>query len=224
MTTITSDTIQALIVAALLGPNAGASPPVYATGAGPNVFAPRDWPTTPGELPMILVQSPSERKESWGRAAPGFTVVTTYSIQARVTSRAQDDDAAAGALLAALAVLQRQIEVAVINDHDLYAAIQQVKEVRILNDVSPKGEQPVGQLSMEFDVEYAQAYDDFHIPDASAIEELAVFADLVNVFSAQSDLSGDQPDNPFRTDGNPAPRTQGPDGRAEGAFTATLPQ
>lgn len=211
--TVTADVLQGLVVAALLGPQGGPA----ATGAGVNVFSPRDWPTTTDEMPIILVQSPSETKESLGRSgAQQFTVTATIRVVARVKALAQTGDQGAMAALAAIGVLQRQIEVAVINDYDLDQVIQQIASVAVKNGVSSEAEVHVAELVMDFAFEFYQGPEDFAPVVATPIDQLAVFADLVNVFSPTDTF--DPALEPF-TAATPAPRTEGPDGRPEASIS-----
>jgi hypothetical protein len=212
MTAITSDVLQGLMVAAMMG----------ATAAGTNVFAPRDWPTDTSEMPILLVQSPSEVKENAaGRSGPPqFTVTTTIRVVGRVTAKAQTGDAGAMAALAATGVLQRQIEVAVINNYALRRAIQQFSSVTVKNGVSAEGEQHIAELVMDFALEFYQGPEDFAPNPSSVLEQFAIYADLVNVFSPTGTFAG----TPFAGQAHPSPRTSGPDGRAEGAAVINIPQ
>lgn len=198
----TSDRLQALMVAALAG----------TTAAIDNVFTPRDWPTTPIETPILLVQSPSEHKESLGRSgAQQFTTTVTIRVVGRLTGKAQTGDAGAMAVLAALGVFQGQIERAVINSYDLTQAIQQIAAVDVKNGVSSDSELHLGELVMDFHLETYEGPELFAPIDSSPIDEMAIYADLVNVYSPTGvfvDLE------PFDA-ATPAPRTEGPDGRPE---------
>lgn len=210
--TTTSDTLQALMVAVLTG----------STAAGDQVFAPRDWPTTPIETPILLIQSPTEHKESLGRSgAQQFTTTITIRVVGRLTGKAETGDAGAAAVLAALGVLQGQIERAVINSYDLTRAIQQIAAVDVQNGVKADAELHLGELVMDFHLETYEGPEDFAPIAATPIEEMAIFADLVNVFSPTGTF--DPALEPF-TAARPAPRTEGPDGRPEASQLTTLPQ
>ncbi len=210
--TTTADDLVALMVVALTG----------STAAANNVFAPRDWPAQLGVMPILKVQSPTERKESLGRSgAQQFNVIATVRVIGNVTALASSGDAGAAAAMAALRVLQRQIEVAIINSYDLTLRIQQIAFVEIQNRITSEGKQHVGELIMDFGLEFYQGPEDFAPPTISALEEMAIFTDLINVF----DPNGDYPAPPVTDPVVPAPRTSGPDGRAEGAgLLIELPQ
>lgn len=203
MTTTTPEVLADLVVAALLGK----------TVAAAAVHPCRDWPTKLDDLPMIVLDMPSEAKTSLGNAGyPSFNSVATIPIHGRVTAKAGAGDAGANAVRAALAILKRQIEVAVINDPAIMKLIQQFPFVRSRMGVSSEGAQHVGEVIVEVGMEYFQGDEDFAQPEVSDLEALQVYADLLNVF----DPSKTYPDPPFPDAVTPAPRTSGPDGRAEG--------
>ncbi|HEX3809605.1 MAG TPA: hypothetical protein VHW02_07860 [Rhizomicrobium sp.] len=207
--TTTSDSLVDLVVAALRN----------RTGAGANVFVPRTWPTAQDLMPIILVQSPHEEKHSEGRSAPFYTVTTTVRVIARVTALTDNGERGTIAAQGALAKMQRQIEVAVINNAALYQVIQQISAIRAGTKVSSDGEQPIGELTMDFDLEFVQTAADFAQPDTDPIEEIAIYSDLVNVFDPNGSYS-----NPTLGETvAPAPRTSGPDGRVEAAAILDVP-
>lgn len=217
--TITSDSLQALMVAALTRQDDAGH---YPTGAADKVYAPRDWPTVASLMPVILVQSPTERKTGMGRSgAPQFTVTTTLRVVARVYALADTGDSGAVAALAATSVLQRQIEVAVINDYDLRASIQQYTTIEVTNEVKRDGEMHFGELVMDFSLEFYQGPEDFAPIVSDAIAELAIYGDLLNVFDPTGTYDPDLEPFDAATD---APRTEGPDGRPEISALIELPQ
>lgn len=213
---VTDDILQQGMVDAITGHTAALN----------NVFSPRSWPTAAGVMPIILVQSPSEEKLSLGRSgASQFTCVTTVRVVARVYAKEGSGDAGAKAALAAVAVLKRQIEVAVLNNQDLRdLGVQQFKRVRSISDVKSEGEVSFGELVMDFDLEFYQGPEDFHPLASDDFNELAIYFDLLNVFSPSGDFEGDPQATPFAADAVPAPRTTGPDGRAEAAAIIPLPE
>lgn len=206
-TITTSDDVQAAIVAALIGK----------TGAGANVFNPRDWPTKLGDLPMLMIQAPREHKDSQGANAPAYNVATTIRVIGRLTGKALDDGAAAGVLLTALGVLQRQIETAVINNYALYKIISEIQSVDVASEVKSEGSQPIGEVTMDFVCLFYQGPEAFAQPDLTPIEALALYADCVNVFDPNGTY-----DKPFNYPVAPAPRAAGPDGRVEGVAVVNI--
>lgn len=204
------------------------------TAAGNNVFAARTWPTWNGSYPIIWLHSPEEHKESLGRnGGPQFTVTATIRITARIQLKALPRNAAAGAMILALEAMQREIEMALINFPPLMSRLQQFPFIRSSMDEDGEGEQHLGELVMDVGMEFYQGPEDFYpleepppVPPFDPVVEAAnvspivplemveITDDLVNVF----DASGTYPDAPFPDSITPAPRTEGPDGRAEGGL------
>jgi hypothetical protein len=210
---ITSDALQALVVAGLLGPDP--VPPavkVWPTAAQNKVFAPRDWPTAKDLYPCILVQSPKEVKDAVGQSGvPQFNVSSVIRIVARVASVASTGDAGAMLCLTALGVIQRQIEIAVINYTPLMLCLKRIGKVEVVNGVKADGEGHLGEVVLDFTLEFYQGPDAFAPIDGPTLAEIAIFGDLINVF----DPTGAYEGSPFPDSVLPAPRASGPDGRAE---------
>jgi hypothetical protein len=205
------------------------------TAAGDNVFAARNWPTWNGSYPIIWLHSPEEDKESLGRnGGPQFNVTATIRISARLQLKALPRNAAAGAMILALEDMQRRIEMALINFPPLMNRLQQFPFIRSRMDEDGEGEQNLGELVMDVGMEFYQGPEDFYpleeptpVPPFDPVVEAAkvspivplemveVTDDLINVF----DTSGTYPDAPFPDSVTPTPRTEGPDGRAEGGLS-----
>lgn len=205
---------QALVVAALDG----------ATDALDRVFTPRTWPTAPGVMPILLVTPGKETKRGKGRSVTQFDVIGVVRVQGRVYAKSGAEDAGAVAALAAVQTLQRQIEVAVIAEPNLRRVVQAFASVESQVSIGKEGELTFGEVLVDFGLDYYQGPEDFHPLEGEPLETLAVFADLLNVFSPTGDFTDEPQATPFVADAEPAPRTSGPDGRAEGAFIVDLPQ
>lgn len=207
----TAASLRALAVTALTG----------ATSAGNNVFSILDWPTWNGSYPVIYMQTPMEEGASQGpNGAPQFTVTGTLRINARVQTPAQANGAGAASALVALENLQQQILVALINNPDLMGQLQQFPFYRAEKKVDGDGAQNLGELVLDIGMEFYQGPEDFYPITGTPIEEMTVDADLTNVY----DPSGTYANPPFPSAVLPAPRTSGPDGRAEGGLDITLSQ
>lgn len=192
-----------------------------ATDAGANVFSPLDRPTWAGDYPVIFLATPEEQKESLGRSgAPQFTVTATLRITARVQMNQAAKDAGAAQAMVELEKMQRQIEVALINNPALMSLLQQFAWVRVTKDVSGQGEGNLGELLMDFGLEFYQGPEDFYPIPSSPLEEITVDGDLTNVY----DPTGTYASPPFPSSVEAAPRTEGPDGRMEVGADITLPQ
>jgi hypothetical protein len=190
------------------------------TSAGANVYTALDRPTWAGNCPVIFLQTPSEDKESLGRnGAPQYVVTTTVRVVARVQQPQEANDAGAAKAELALEQLQAQIEVALINNPALMSKLQQFAWVRVQKQVSGESAVHLGELVMEIGMEFYQGPEDFYPIVGAPIEQITIDADLVNV----ADPTGTYANPPFPDAVVPAPRTSGPDGRAEGGLDFTFP-
>jgi hypothetical protein len=168
--TTTADTLVDLVFAALR--DAGV--------AGGNVWSYRDFPTTQLDLPegsgIVVLDLPDEDKVSLGRSGPAqFTTTATVPVIARMTRPGAPDQLGALALQKDLSIMRRQIEVAVINSPDLTAAIQQIAFVRSSLKIQTK-ERHVGELALEFGLEFYQGPEDFYPPPDTELEALELAA------------------------------------------------
>lgn len=199
----TTDTLVDLTVAALKG----------RTVAGDRIYSPRDWPASTGDLPIIKIAQPIERKDSQGPNAPAYDVTATVQVIATVTLLpAITNDQAAGVAQGALAVVQRQIERAVINNYELYLVISEIVSVDVKSEVRSTGSGHIGELTMDFAMKFYQGTEAFYPIDTTPISEFALLADMINVADKLGTYTQD-PDFPYPV--APAPRIEGPDGRVE---------
>lgn len=207
----TTAQLRDLTVAALLD----------ATDAGSNVWSVRSWPTKRATYPMIYITTPKEGRESLGDiSAPQFTVTATMRIVARVAVATTANDAGTAQAEQALETIKQQIDVAVINNPPIMRRLQQFPFTRCEMGINSDGNVPFGELVLDIGMEFYQGPEDFYPIPTQPLEELRLTADLTNVV----DPSGTYPDPPFPDAVVPAPRTTGPDGRAEGAVDLPLPQ
>ncbi|MFX1675205.1 hypothetical protein PWR63_23645 [Paraburkholderia sp. A2WS-5] len=177
---------------------------------GVKLQSPGDWNVTAAKLPAIKVRYGGEEKRSLGMS--GQTAFDTTSIfEIRVEVSAVSGPAA----LLALEGLQADIEAAIFKSVPLRNLAQDFPIMRIQTDVSADGETHIGGMLISLGV---QMYETFY-PDVTAqLTEVDLTADLVNVF----DPTETYPNPPFPGAVTPAPRTEGPDGRAEGFVKATF--
>jgi len=191
------------------------------TDAGSNVFSPLDRPTWSGNYPVLFLSTPEENKESLGpNGAPQFEVTMTLRVVGRVQVNQAKADAGAALAMAALERLQQQIEQTLINNPAIMGLIEEYPFVRCGNTVTGEGETHLGELTMDIGLKFYQGPEDFYQIQTTPLEEVTIDADLVNVF----DPSGTYPNPPFPASVQPAPRTQGPDGRSEAGADIELPQ
>ena len=204
--TVSAD-LFALAVTALTG----------STNAGTRVFSPLDWPTWDGTYPCMYIHPPVEDKESLGRAgAAQFTVVATLTVESRFQcpagSLSSPFDSGAATVENALSVMAGQIERALINSPSLTTLVSQFPFIRTRMNLSAEGEQHLGNLITEIGLEFYQGPEDFYQPITFEIEQITVTTDATNVF----DANGTYTNSLFPSAATAAPRSTGPDGRAEG--------
>ncbi|PCD58168.1 hypothetical protein CN645_30240 [Burkholderia sp. IDO3] len=184
---------------------------VLGTISGVNLYSPGDWNVTASKLPAIKLRYGVEEKRSKG--VTGQTAFDTVSVfEMRVEVSAESGPKA----LLALEAIQAGIEAAIFKSIPLRALTQDFPMMRTQTAVQADGETHIGGLHIELGV---TMYETFY-PDVTALlNEIDLTADLVNV----ADPTGTYPNPPFPGAVTPAPRTEGPDGRAEGFVKATFP-
>ncbi|WP_321896036.1 ABC transporter permease [Paraburkholderia heleia] len=142
-----------------------------ATAAGSNVYSPRTWATWDGKYPMLLVQTPDEHGESWGRqGAPAFTVTTTLRVTARAQAAALTNDAAAANVEEQLESMREQIKGALINYPPIMSLLQQFPAFRSTINVPRDGQSPIGELTLDLEMEHVQGPEDFFQPPAVPLQ------------------------------------------------------
>lgn len=225
----TSSDLRRLVVEALKGK----------TAAGVNVFSPRTWSTWDGSYPLVYLNVSGEDMGSLGRHVPEFTVTATLRVSAQVSVKQLPDGTGAAQAQLELEALQDQIKRALINNPALMKRIQQFPFVRSEFKADGESATDLAELVMEVGLEFYQGPEDFYpledeappAPvDAAAeiaaiqpivpLNEVDITADLINV----ADPTGTYPDAAFPAAVTPAPRTEGPDGRAEGGLSIDLTQ
>jgi len=184
---------------------------VLGTIAGVNLYSPGDWNVTAAKLPAIKLRYGPEEKRSKG--VTGQTAFDTVSVfELRVEVSAESGPKA----LLDLEALQADIEAAIFKSVPLRQLAQDFPMMRTRTVVQAEGETHIGGMQIELGV---TMYETFY-PDVTAqLAEIDLTADLVNV----ADPTGTYPNPPFPDAVTPAPRTEGPDGRAEGFVKATFP-
>jgi len=176
-----------------------------------HLYSPGDWNVTASKMPAIKVRYGVEEKKSLGNSGQtAFDTTSVFEIRVEVSA------VSGPAALLALEGLQADIEAAIFKSVPLRNLAQDFPFVRTQTDVSAEGETHIGGMLISLGV---QMYETFY-PDVTAqLAEIDLTADLVNV----ADPTGTYPNPPFPNAVTPAPRTEGPDGRAEGFVKATFP-
>lgn len=134
------------------------------TLAGQRVFSPRDWPTWHNDYPVLLVQTPRERKESVARGVPQFTTICHLAVTARVEA------ASAEAAEADLETLCGQIEAALLTDYELISHLQQIASVETRLEVTAETRSHIGEAQLDFGLEFYEVFDP--ITPSSAVPPL----------------------------------------------------
>lgn len=192
-----------------------------ATAVGDQVFSAWTWATWSGCYPMMYVRPPIEEKESLSRnGPPQFTVVTTLRIQVKAETPALENAGGAALLEQQLMVISDQVQAALINYPPIMGKLQRVPFIRTEMITSSAGDKEVGELEVAIGLEFYQGPEDFYQLPTYPITEIKVTNDLANVFDPSGTYSGPE----FPDAVQAAPRTSGPDGRAEGGLTVTLTQ
>ena len=133
--------VRDAVVAAILDAN---------TIATVNVTANKPWPTSPKDLPAVLVSSPLERKESMGRVAPSFTTLANITVVARTSGNdpivvEQDLD-----------TLAAQIHQAVLTSDAVMSIIQQMRAVHTEETVTADQRPYIAESSITFEAEFPE--------------------------------------------------------------------
>ncbi|KDR25463.1 hypothetical protein BG60_28250 [Caballeronia zhejiangensis] len=185
---------------------------ILQTIPGVTVYSPGDWNVAAPKLPAIKLRPAKERKQSNGRNGPtAFTTIAAFEIKAEVSA------ASGPAALLALETLGAEIEEAVFKSIPLRRIVQDFSFCDTETEVTADGSTHVGGLSVLLGVEFVETF----YPDINTqLLAMDVTADLTNV----ADPNGTYPNPPFPDAVTPAPRTQGPDGRAEGEVNVQFPQ
>lgn len=174
---ITSLDVLDLLYAAILGPDMLATPPIFATAAFGRVYKPGDWPTQPGQYPIVKLRLIGEDRQSIARSgAAEFTTTATVRIIGAVSAPAQFDDAGATAAETLLWQLKRQIEVAIVNSYPLASVIQQIASMRSQLAFNSEGATHLAGIQTDVAVEFYEGAESFAPVLADALETATVAA------------------------------------------------
>ncbi|AIP29843.1 hypothetical protein DR64_738 [Paraburkholderia xenovorans LB400] len=183
-----------------------------AAAAAPTIQSPGDWSTPPAKLPAILVRCGDDQKISNGNIGE-----TQFNTDLVIEIRGIVSGPSGEAAQDALEDLGATIEDILLRNVAIRAQTQDFPMIATVTEIKSEGRLHFGAVSMAVHFQIYEAFD----PDVeTTLERMTVTADLRNVF----DASGTYPNPPFPDAVQPAPRTSGPDGRAEGGFDIELPQ
>lgn len=174
--------------------------------------SPGDRPTPTEKIPVILVRNADERKDGFTPNGPAQFNTTCYiEVQAKVlevsAERAQDRIEFLGFL----------IENAVLRDVEMQRVVQKFESIDTKSEINSDGESHVGAITMTFGL---QVYELFTPDDALTWNNITDLAKLFMTIDTAwpFDKDGVYPDVPYQDKVPDAPRTSGPDGRAEGTL------
>ncbi|VVE06673.1 hypothetical protein [Pandoraea sputorum] len=171
------------------------------------LFSPGDWTVPATKLPAMKVRQGKDKKESNGvNGQTAFTTVSIFEILVEVSA------VSGPAALVAIETFAAQIEEAIFKSTVLRKLAQDFPFMETETHVSADGETHIGGMHIVLGVQFFETF----TPDVTnTLEGIDLTADLINV----ADPNGTYPDPPFPGAVTPAPRTQGPDGRAEGGVS-----
>ncbi|MBW9102949.1 hypothetical protein [Paraburkholderia phenoliruptrix] len=185
---------------------------LQATATAPTIQSPGDWSVPPAKLPAILVRCGDEQKTSLGPVGE-----TEFNTDFVIEIRGIVSGATAEAAQDALEDLGATIEDVVLRNIGIRKVTQDFPRITSATEIKSDGQLHFGAVSIAMHFQIFEAFD----PDVTtSLQEMSLTADLRNVY----DPNGTYPNPPFPDSVQPAPRTSGPDGRAEGGFDIELPQ
>ncbi|CAG9256242.1 conserved hypothetical protein [Paraburkholderia caribensis] len=160
----------------------------------------------PSKLPAILVRNGDERKTSKGPNGQ-----TQFDTDFVIQIRAIVSDITAEAAQDGLDILGSVIEDVLLRDIGIRGETQDFPAIDTTTDYSSDGRVHFAAISIAL---HFQIYEAFEPDVNNTLERMQLTVDLRTPF----DPNGTYPDPPFPDAIPPAPRTTGPDGRAEGVI------
>lgn len=185
---------------------------LQAAVAAPTIQSPGDWSVPPAKLPAILVRCGRDRKISTGPNGE-----TQFNTDLVIEIRGIVSASTAEAAQDALEQLGAVIEDVVLRDTGIRSVTQDFPLIETVTEITADGRVHFGAVSIAVHFQIYEAFD----PDVTnTVERMVVTVDL----KAPYDANGTYPDPPFPDAIPSAPRTSGPDGRAEGVIDLEFPE
>lgn len=146
------------------------------TDADDRIYRPGDWPAQPDDYPLLKLRILGAQKRSLTRSGGvQFETTVTIRIIGEVSAPVSlDDQAGASAAEAALLVLGRQVEVAVIGSHPLATRIQQIASVTTQFAYNGEGATHLAGIAIDFTIEFYQGPEDFAELPADDLDRLTL--------------------------------------------------
>ncbi len=168
----TSADLLDLIEAAVLGPSAGAQPPVFATVAGDRVKRPGDLPTQNDQYPILKLRIVSESRQSLGKGSVQFQTTATIRVVGEVSAPAAIGDVAASTAESQLWALKRQYEIAIINSYPLFRVVEQLEGVQTQLAFAADQSTHLAGIQSDFAFQFFEDEDDFAPIASDALTEV----------------------------------------------------
>ncbi len=122
------------------------------TAAGSKVYENRALATTTSGLPVIVLTTPTERKQSVGPGAPKFTTVIDLIVDAQIDGTTEN-------VADRLEAFVEQIEMAVLANAAVVRLVQEFGLVETNTTINDTGGTPIGTARLVFSVAIPQTYD-----------------------------------------------------------------
>lgn len=171
------------------------------------VYTPRTYKLWRGLYPCVEIKTPAQTRVSLGKnGVPHFNTVVTVAIIATVQCDTEDEAEEA------LEVLENQIEQAIFTNFNILKEIEQFETTQSQQIVNSEGEQFIGQVQINFNMQSYEEFDPASQEVYSLLNTVAINVDTVYPY----DATGTYEDPPHPETVQAAPRTRGRDGRNEG--------
>jgi len=176
-----------------------------------SIYTARAWPVHAEDQPAMLVYMFDETKRSFGAfASPAFQVSATLALHVKLDA---SDEIACEAAMDAYAA---RIEDALLRAPAWMTQLEDVSSWVTNCEVKPGGERPTAQLTITASLSWQERFEPIV---TGRLGEARIAVDAVHPF----DAAGTYPPIDGLPSAAAAPRTAGPDGRAESTLRLTFP-
>lgn len=185
-----------------------------------HIYSPGDWPSQPDETTVLQVgRLVNEQKMSLTRGQAEFNTTAYVTVDGRL-SRTTGEQA-----LRDIEHLSWKVEQAILTDFYLNGMLQQFSSVKTVQEIDSSTGLHVAQCTIEFGMEFFQGQEEYYTPTVTAeITSVDLALDSQNIYDPSGTYTGTPVTEEFPASVVPAPRVQGPDGRAEGYIVVDVNQ
>lgn len=132
------------------------------TSAEERVYRPGDWPTQPGQYPIVKMRLVSETRQSLGCGGPPeFRTIATIRFLGEVSAPAKLDDVGASDAEIALWNLKRQLEVAVIGNFAVTQMTEQTVSVQTQLAFNSEAASHLAGIQMDVSLQFYEGPESF---------------------------------------------------------------